>query len=84
MGRLEKDGAGCLIVQGDDGYDYTLVFPEGTKFEGESLVLPDGSPFFEGEPVSLDGALVPGNESLSMCLNYGRLLSVETANAVPS
>lgn len=83
-GSLEKDGAGCLIIRAEDGDDYTLVFPEGTKFDGESLVLPDSSPLSEGETVSLDGARVPANESVSMCLNYARLLSVETASVVPS
>ena len=79
-GRLDNDGAGCFIVRADDGDDYTLVFPDGTKFDGESLVLPDSSSVSEGESVSLSGARVPGNESLSMCLNYARLLSVETAS----
>jgi hypothetical protein len=83
-GRLDNDGAGCFIVRAEDGDDYTLVFPEGTKFDGESLILPDSSSLFEGESVSLGGARVPANESLSMCLNYARLLSVETASAVTS
>ncbi|WP_427118202.1 hypothetical protein [Pseudarthrobacter scleromae] len=80
-GRLGNDGAGCFIVRAEDGDDYTLVFPEGTKFDGESLVLPDSSSISEGESVSLAGARVPANESLSMCLNYARLLSVDTASA---
>jgi hypothetical protein len=83
-GSLEKDGARCLIVWAQDGDDYTLVFPEGTKFDGESLVLPEGSPLSEGETVSLDGARVPANVGVSMCLNHARLLSVEKANVVPS
>lgn len=83
-GRLANDGAGCFIVQAEDGDDYTLVFPEGTKFDGEALVLPDSSPLSEGESVSLGGARVPANESLSMCLNYARLLSVEKALVIPS
>jgi hypothetical protein len=80
-GRLANDGAGCFIVRAEDGDDYTLVFPEGTKFDGESLLLPDNSSLSEGESVSLAGARVPANESLSMCLNYARLLSVESASA---
>lgn len=83
-GSLEKDGAGCIIVRAQDGDDYTLVFPEGTKFDGESLVLPEGPPLSEGETVSLEGARVPANEGVSMCLNYARLLSVEKASVVPS
>ncbi|MDI3243015.1 hypothetical protein QK292_15775 [Arthrobacter sp. AL08] len=83
-GRLGNDGAGCFIVRAEDGDDYTLVFPEGTKFDGESLVLPDSSPLSEGVSVSLNGARVPANESLSMCLNYARLLSVEEASIIPS
>ncbi|MEQ7737174.1 hypothetical protein [Escherichia coli] len=79
-GRLDNDGAGCFIVRADDGDDYTLVFPEGTRFDGESLVLPDSSSFSEGDAVSLSGARVPANESLSMCLNYARLLSVDVAS----
>jgi hypothetical protein len=83
-GTLEKDGAGCLIIQAKDGDDYTLVFPEGTKFDGESLVLPDRSTLSEGDSVALDGARVPANLSLSMCLNHARLLSVEKASVTPS
>jgi hypothetical protein len=83
-GSLEKDGAGCLIIRAQDGDDYTLIFPEGTKFDGESLVLPEGSPLSEGETVSLDGARVPANEGVSICLNYARLLSVEKASVVTS
>ena len=64
-GSLEKDGAGCIIVRAEDGDDYTLVFPEGTKFDGESLVLPDSSTLSEGNSVALDGARVPANESLA-------------------
>lgn len=83
-GSLEKDGAGCLIVRAADGYDYTLVFPEGTEFDGESLLLPGSSPLSEGESVALNGARVPANEGVSMCLNYARLLSVAAVTVVPS
>ena len=83
-GSLEKDGAGCLIIRAEDGDDYTLVFPEGTKFDGESLVLPESASLSEGSTVTLNGARVPANESLSMCLNYARLLSVEKATVIRS
>jgi hypothetical protein len=83
-GSLEKDGAGCLIIRAEDGDDYTLVFPEGTNFEGESLVLPDSSSLSEGNSVALKGARVPANENVSMCLNYARLLSVEKVIVIPS
>ncbi len=83
-GSLEEDGTGCLVLRAQDGDDYTLVFPKGTKFDGESLVLPEGSPLSEGETVSLEGARVPANEGVSMCLNYARLLSVEKASIIPS
>ncbi|MET3923677.1 1-acyl-sn-glycerol-3-phosphate acyltransferase [Arthrobacter sp. UYEF20] len=82
-GSLEQDGAGCIIIRADDGDDWTLVFPEGTNFDGESLVLPDSSSLSDGISVALDGARVPANESLSMCLNYARLLSVEKATVIP-
>lgn len=82
-GTLEKDGAGCITMLADDGYGWTLIFPEGTSFHGESLVLPDKSSLSVGSSVSLDGSWVPGNESLSMCLNYARLLSVEKATVIP-
>ena len=82
-GSLEKDEAGCVIVRAADGDDYTLVFPEGTHFDGESLVLPDSSSLSEGNSVILDGARVPANESLSMCMNYARLLSVEKGTVIP-
>lgn len=82
-GTLESDGAGCITVRAKDGDDWTLVFPEGTNFDGESLVLPDRSTLSEGNSVALDGNRVPANESLSMCLNYARLLSVEKASAIP-
>lgn len=72
-----------MTVRATDGDDWTLVFPEGTKFDGESLVLPDRSSLTEGASVSLDGNRVPANESLSMCLNYARLLSVDKASAIP-
>jgi hypothetical protein len=83
-GTLQKDGAGCITARANDGDDWTLVFPEGTKFKGESLVLPDGSTLTEGDSVELDGARVPANESLSMCLNYARLLSVDKAAVISS
>ena len=82
-GRLDNDGADCFILRAEDGDDYTLVFPEGTKFDGESIVLPGASPLSEDAALTLDGARVPANESLSMCLNYARLLSVETATVIP-
>jgi hypothetical protein len=83
-GTLGKDGTGCLIMRAEDGDDYTLVFPKGTEFNGESLVLPDSSPLSEGKKLSLVGARVPVNESTSMCLNYARLLSVDKATVVSS
>lgn len=76
-GSLEADGAGCVILRALDGETSTLIFPEGTTFEGETLVLPDGSSLSEGDTVDLAGARVPANESLSICLNYARLFSVE-------
>ena len=82
-GSLAKDAAGCIIVRAEDGDDWTLVFPEGTTFDGESLVLPDSSSLSEGNSVALDGARVPANESLSMCMNYARLLSVERVTVSP-
>ena len=75
-GSLEADGAGCVILRAPDGETSTLIFPEGTTFEGETLALPDGSALSEGDTVDLAGARVPANESLSMCLNYARLFSV--------
>lgn len=83
-GTLAKDGAGCITVEANDGDDWTLIFPEGTNFDGESLVLPDKASISEGKRIVLDGARVPANESLSMCLNYARLLSVEKATVVQS
>ncbi len=75
-GSLEADGAGCVILRAPDGETSTLIFPEGTTFEGETLALPDGSALSEGDTVDLAGSRVPANESLSMCLNYARLFSV--------
>lgn len=82
-GSLVLDGAGCVTVLANDGETTTLVFPDGTRFEGESLLLPDGSSLSAGISVALKGARVPANESLSMCLNYARLLSVEKASVGP-
>jgi hypothetical protein len=82
-GTLESDGAGCITVRATDGDDWTLVFPEGTGFNGESVVLPDNSSLAQGKSVALTGNRVPANESLSMCLNYARLLSVEKASVIP-
>lgn len=39
-GSLEKDEAGCVIVRAADGDDYTLVFPEGTHFDGSHWFCP--------------------------------------------
>lgn len=83
-GTLTKDGAGCITVEANDGDDWTLIFPEGTNFDGESIVLPDKASISEGKRIVLDGARVPANESLSMCLNYARLLSVEKVTVVQS
>lgn len=83
-GSLAKDAAGCIIVRAEDGDDWTLVFPDGTTLDGESLVLPgSSSSLSEGNSVALDGARVPANESLSMCMNYARILSVERATVSP-
>jgi 1-acyl-sn-glycerol-3-phosphate acyltransferase len=71
-------------VEANDGDDWTLIFPEGTNFDGESIVLPDKASISEGKRIVLDGARVPANESLSMCLNYARLLSVEKVTVVQS
>ena len=78
-GTLDRDGAGCLILQAEDGDDYTLIFPEGTNLSGGTLVLPAGPRLTGGDPVVLTGHRVPADESLSMCLNYARLYSVESA-----
>ena len=43
IGSLTADGAGCLVVRTRDGETTTLIFPQGTVFEGEALALPDGS-----------------------------------------
>ncbi|MFF1883538.1 hypothetical protein ACFVVC_18940 [Pseudarthrobacter sp. NPDC058196] len=80
-GKVSRDGAGCVILLGNDGTDWTLIFPAGTSLDGEAAVLPDGSVLTAGDQVSLDGNRVPANEVASMCLNYARLLSVETAAA---
>lgn len=82
-GSLASDGAGCIIVRAQDGDTTTLVFPEGTTFQGESVALPDGSSVSDGNTVVLDGAGVPANEDVSMCLNYARLFSVEKASVQP-
>ena len=80
-GRVSRDGAGCVILLGNDGTDWTLIFPAGTTLDGEAAVLPDGSALTRGDQVSLDGTRIPANEGASMCLNYARLLSVERAAA---
>lgn len=80
-GTLASDGAGCIILQAPDGDTTTLVFPEGSTFVGETPVLPDGSSLPEGSAVILEGARVPANEELSMCLNHHRLFSIEKAGA---
>lgn len=82
-GTLANDGAGCVVLQADGGDGYTMIFPKGTEFDGETLVMPAGPPLSPGSRVSVGGARVAANESLSMCLNYGRLLSVETAAVIP-
>lgn len=82
-GTLGNDGAGCVVLQAEGGDDYTLIFPEGTRFDGETLVMPAGPPLSAGSRVSVGGSRVAANESLSMCLNYSRLLSVETAAMLP-
>lgn len=79
VGKVSRDGAGCVTVLAGDGDDWTLLFPAGTTFRGEAVVLPGGTSLAQGEPVALDGKRVPANEGVSMCLNYARLLSVETA-----
>jgi hypothetical protein len=78
-GMLDKDGAGCVILQASDGNDYTLLFPEGTSLDADTLVLPDGQRLTSGDSIVLKGTRMPADESLSMCLNYARLLSVGTA-----
>ncbi|HET6242072.1 MAG TPA: hypothetical protein VFD99_08820 [Arthrobacter sp.] len=70
-------------MRAQDGDTTTLVFPEGTTFQGESVALPDGSSVSDGNTVVLDGAGVPANEDVSMCLNYARLFSVEKASVQP-
>ncbi|BCW80913.1 hypothetical protein NicSoilC5_29320 [Arthrobacter sp. NicSoilC5] len=79
-GHMDRDGAGCVILQAADGNDYTLIFPEGTSFDAETLVMPGGQRLAAGAPVVLKGTSAPADESLSMCLNYARLLSVESAH----
>lgn len=83
-GHIDRDGAGCVILQAADGNDYTLIFPERTSFDAETLVLPAGQRLTTGAPVVLKGTRAPADESLSMCLNYARLLSVESANGSQS
>jgi hypothetical protein len=83
IGSLGADGAGCLVVRASDGEETTLVFPEGTEFNGESLAMPDGSSLSSGAKVVLDGARVPADEKLSMCPNYFRLFSVVRATVNP-
>lgn len=82
-GTLAKDGAGCVILQSEAGDDYTLIFPEGTSLDGETLLLPAGPRLAIRDPVALTGNRVPADESLSMCLNYARLYSVESAATIP-
>lgn len=83
IGSLAADGAGCIVVRTRDGETTTLVFPEGTVFEGEALALPDGSSLTDGAKVALDGARVPADEKLSICPNYARLFSVVRATVNP-
>ncbi|UKA53406.1 hypothetical protein LFT45_17000 [Arthrobacter sp. FW305-BF8] len=83
VGNLAADGAGCIVVRASDGETTTLVFPEGTAFNGESLALPDGSSLSAGDNVALDGARVPADEKLSVCPNYFRLFSVVRATVSP-
>jgi hypothetical protein len=82
-GFIGLDGAGCLTMRAEDGDTRTLIFPQGTNFDGESIVLPDGSSMSDGNSAVLDGAGVPANEDVSMCLNYGRLFSVEKIKVQP-
>ncbi|MDQ1059853.1 hypothetical protein QFZ23_003754 [Arthrobacter globiformis] len=83
IGSLAADGAGCIVVRTRDGETTTLVFPQGTVFEGEALALPDGSSLSDGAKVALDGARVPADEKLSVCPNYVRLFSVVRATVNP-
>jgi hypothetical protein len=76
VGELKSDGAGCLTLLAADGDARTLVFPPGTKFRDESVVLPDGSSATEGSQLAVDGAVIPADERMSICLNYARLFSV--------
>jgi len=82
-GTLGRDKAGCAILQAEGGDDYTLIFPEGTSLDGGTLVLPAGPRLTGGDPLVLTGNRVPADESLSMCLNYARLYSVESAAIIP-
>jgi hypothetical protein len=82
-GVLETDGAGCMLLRDQSGYDYTLIFPAGTRFDGEAVALPGGTNFSEGLRVAVGGALVPANVGVSMCENYMRLFSVDTAIPTP-
>ncbi|MFF2345673.1 hypothetical protein [Pseudarthrobacter sp. NPDC058119] len=78
-GKVSRDGAGCVTLLASDGDDWTLLFPPGTTFRGEAVVLPDGTSLAQGDPVTLDGNRGPANDGASMCLNYARLLSVDAA-----
>lgn len=80
-GLISLDESKCLILRAPDGDTTTLVFPEGTTFSGEALTLPSGLALADGDTVLLQGARVPANEDLSMCINYHRLFSVESAVA---
>jgi hypothetical protein len=82
-GVLETDGAGCMVLRDQSGDDYTLIFPEGTTFDGEAAALPGGPNVAEGLAVEVGGALVPANDGVSMCENYIRLFSVDTAILAP-
>ena len=78
-GVLGNDGAGCLVLLGKDGYDYTLIFPEGTSFDAETLILPAGPPISAGDPLFIAGARVPADPAVSLCQNYARLMYVRSA-----
>jgi hypothetical protein len=82
-GVLEIDGAGCMVLRDQDGDDYTLIFPGGTRFAGEAVALPGGPNLSEGLRAAVGGALVPANDGVSMCENYMRLFSVDNAILTP-